>query len=207
MQLTDQVLISASAIRTTRALRIDFLRQTLRQDVGYFDAPDTPSITGQMTTNGNLINQGISEKLGITIQASSGFITAFIVAFAVQWKLTLIIVGVVPANLLVTFLTLGVDVGYENRIMKIYGRAGALAEEVFSSMRSVHAFCAYPKLSRRFDKILGDAKAIGDKKSRIYTLLFSFEFFAIFSAYALAFWRGIRMYASGEIAQPGTIVT
>jgi len=175
--------------------------------VGFFDSPDSPSVSGQITTNGNLVNQSISEKLGITIQACTGFVTAFIVAFAIQWKLTLIIVGIVPANLIVTMGCLVFDVMYENGIMKTWSKADSLAGEVFSNMRSVHAFCAYPKLSRRFDAILADAKTIGDKKSKVWAILFSFEFFAIFSAYALAFWQGIRLYAKGEIKDPGTIVT
>ncbi|RGP61810.1 leptomycin b resistance protein pmd1 [Fusarium sporotrichioides] len=77
------VLISITAIRTTKQLRIDFIRQILRQEISYFNKSSS-SISGQITTNGNLISIGISEKFGTTIQAISIFVTAFIVAFAVQ---------------------------------------------------------------------------------------------------------------------------
>lgn len=202
-----QVLVASAAIRITKALRIDFFRQVLRQDVAFFESPDAPSISGHVTTNGNLINQGISERLGLTVQACSAFISAFVVALAVQWKLTLIIIAVVPANLAVTFVCVALDVALENGIMAVYSRAGALAEEAFSSMRTVHAFCAYPRLSKKFEAILDEARALGFKKSPLYAVLFSFEFFAIYAAYGLAFWQGTRLYANGEISQPGPVVT
>ncbi|KAK7418059.1 hypothetical protein QQX98_004198 [Neonectria punicea] len=203
---TWTMLISMTAIRTTKALRIDFVRQTLCQEISFFDSPST-SISGQITTNGNLINHGISEKLGLVIAGLSTFIVAFIVAFAVQWKLTLIVICIIPVNIIVTVVCIVFDIGYEYAMFDIYSRSGSLAEEAFATIRTAHAFWAFPKLSKRFTSILEDASKIGAKKSLIYAILFPTEFFCIFAGYGLAFWQGIRMYSTGEITQPGTVVT
>ncbi|KAH7137728.1 ABC transporter type 1, transmembrane domain-containing protein, partial [Dactylonectria macrodidyma] len=200
------MLVSIAAIRTTMALRIDFVQQTLRQEVSFFDSPSS-SISGQITTNGNLINHGISERLGLIITGLSTFITAFIVAFAVQWKLTLIVVCIVPVNIIVTVVCVVFDIGYEYALFDIYSRSGSLAEEAFATIRTAHAFWDFPKLSKRFTSILDEASKIGTKKSLVYAILFPTEFFCIFSGYGLAFWQGIRMYSTGEITQPGTVVT
>lgn len=77
-----------AAIRTTRVLYEDFLRQTLRQNIAFFDT-NPESIYVQVTTNGNAINTGIAERLSLTVQALTTLTAAFIIAFAVQWKLTL----------------------------------------------------------------------------------------------------------------------
>ena len=196
-----------SAIRTTKNLRISYLRQTLRQEIAYFDSAEAGSISGHVTTNGNLINNGISEKLGLTIQGISSFVTAFVIALAVQWKLALIVICIVPTILVVTGICVGIDMGHENAMMATFAKAGQLAEEVFSSIRTVHAFWAYRKISSKYEAILEDAKKIGMKKGPNYAILFSVEFFCVFSGYGLAFWQGIRMYQGGEIAQPGSIVT
>jgi ATP-binding cassette subfamily B (MDR/TAP) protein 1 len=200
------LLLSVTAVRSTRRLRVDFVRQTLRQEVSFFDTPSS-SISGQLTTNGNLINHGISEKFGLTIQGISSFVAAFVVAFAVQWKLTLIVISIVPVNIIVTIICVVYDTMYEYGMLDIYSNSSSLAEEAFSTIRNVHAFWAFPKLSKRFTAILADARKVGNKKSLIYAVLFPVEFFCIFSGYALAFWQGIRMYASGEISNPGTVVT
>ncbi|KAJ9646637.1 hypothetical protein H2199_002686 [Coniosporium tulheliwenetii] len=201
------IAISVSAIRTTKALRIDFLQATLRQNIAFFDSADAGSTSVQVTTNGNLVSQGISEKLTLTVQGLSTFISAFVVAFAVQWKLALITVSIVPTILIVTSICVVIDTKQEAQILPIYSKAGLLAEEVFSSMRTVHAFWLQPTLSKRYDALLGDAMKVGMKKSPNYAVLFSTEFFCVFSGYGLAFWQGIRMYASGEIAESGDVVT
>lgn len=200
------VLVSITAIRTTKDLRVSFVRQTLRQEIAFFDTPSS-SVSGQITTNGNLINNGISEKLGLTIQALSTFVTAFIVAFVVQWKLTLIVIAIVPVNIVVTIICIVYDTIYEYAMFDIYSQSGSLAEEAFSTIRTAHAFWAFPKLSVRFNNILDEARKVGDKKSLVYAILFPTEFFCIFAGYGLAFWQGIRMYARGEIENPGTVVT
>ncbi|KAF4441558.1 hypothetical protein F53441_12007 [Fusarium austroafricanum] len=200
------ILVSIAAINTTKALRVDFVRSTLRQEVAFFDSPSS-SIPGQITTNGNLINQGISEKFGITIAALSTFVSAFVVAFAVQWKLTLIVLAIIPVNLIVTIVCVAIDTGYEYAMFDVYSRSSSLAEEAFSTIRTAHAFWAFPKLSKRFTNTLEEARKIGLKKSWVYVVLFPTEFFCIFAGYGLAFWQGMRMYSSGEITQPGTVVT
>ncbi|GKU02834.1 multidrug resistance protein 1 [Fusarium langsethiae] len=199
-------LLSSCAINTTKSLRVDFVRSTLRQEVSFFYSPAS-SIPGQITTNGNLINQGISEKLGITIAALSTFVSAFIVAFAVQWKLTLIVLAIIPVNLIVTIICVAIDTGYEYAMFDVYSRSSSLAEEAFSTIRTAHAFWAFPKLSNRFTSTLEEARRIGHKKSWVYMILFPTEFFCIFAGYGLAFWQGMRMYSEGEITQPGTVVT
>ncbi|KAJ4354206.1 uncharacterized protein N0V89_005940 [Didymosphaeria variabile] len=201
------VLVSIAAIRTTKALRVDFVKATLRQNVAYFDSAEAGSVTSQVTTSSNNVNNGISEKLTLTIQGLSTFVTAFIIAFAVQWKLTLITISIIPTIVVAVGICLSFMTKWENDMLNIYGQAGKLAEEVFSTMRTVHAFWLNPLLSRKFDKYLLDAQAIGMKNSPVYAILFSTEFFCIYSAYGLAFWRGIRMYIGGEIGQPGQVFT
>ncbi|KAJ4147107.1 hypothetical protein LMH87_001654 [Akanthomyces muscarius] len=200
------VAVSITSIRVVKKMRVDFVRQTLRQEIPFFDAPSS-SISSQITTNGNLITNGIAEKLGITIQAISTFVAAFVVAFVVQWKLTFIVISIVPVNILVTVICVMFDMVYEYKMFDIYSKSGTIAEEAFATIRTAHAFWAFPKLSRRFTKILEEARQVGNKKSLIYAILFSFEFFCIFAGYGLAFWQGMRMYASGEITKPGTVVT
>jgi len=92
-------------------------------------------------------------------------------------------------------------------MLNIYGKAGQLAEEIFSTVRTVHAFWLHPLLSQKFDALLLKAMEVGMKNSPVYAVLFSTEFFCIYCGYGLAFWQGIRMYASGEISQSGQVFT
>lgn len=198
---------SIPAIRTTKALRLDFLQRLLRQDMTFFDSKEGGSPSVKVTTNGNNVNNGISDKLTLLIQSISTMVSAFIIALVVQWKLTLICCCILPTIIVIMGISATVDIMQEKKIMEIYSKAGLLAEEVFSSIATVHAFWLQPLMFKKYDALLAEGEHYGKKKSPNYGVMFSSSFFCIYSGYGLAFWQGIRMYASGEIPQPGTIVT
>jgi ATP-binding cassette subfamily B (MDR/TAP) protein 1 len=198
---------SVAAIRTTKALRLDFLQSLLRQDISFFDSKEGGSPSVRVTTNGNSINNGISDKLLLLIQSISTMVAAFIIAIVVQWKLALICVCILPTIVIVTGISATIDIMQEGKIMKIYSEAGLLAEEVFSSIATVHAFWLQPLMFKKYDTLLAETERLGMKKSPNYGVMFSTSFFCVYAGYGLAFWQGIRMYISGEIAEPGTIIT
>lgn len=199
--------ISIAAIRTTTALRQAFLEKTLRQEIWHFDKRSNGAIASQISTNGNRINQGIAEKLALLVQSLGTFFSAFIVALAVQWKLALITMSVIPAIFLVTFVCIALDAIVESRIVRIYSQAAVIGEESFSSIRTLHAFWAQSKMAKRYDSLLYEAHTEGKLKSPIYGVLFSTEYFFVYSGIALAFWQGHRMFASGEVPNVGKVFT
>ncbi|KAL1310461.1 hypothetical protein AAFC00_000755 [Neodothiora populina] len=199
--------LNISALHTTKSLRIDFLRQALRQDIAFFDQSSNGAITVQITTHASLVNVAIAKKFGLTIQGLATFVAAFAVAFAVQWKLTLITSSIVPTIMIVVAICVGIDMKIEAKMLDIYSIAGALAEDVFSSMRNVHALWARPRLADRYDALLLKAKREGRRKRPVYGVMSSTEFFCIIAGIGLTFWRGTHMYANGEIKASGSVVT
>lgn len=194
-------------MRTTRDLRQDFLKHTLRKETWHFDLQDASSVAVLVTTNGSRINKGVADKLAFLIQYLAMFIAAFVVALAVQWKLALITMSVIPAIFVITAGVLAADAPVEARIMRIYSKGGSVAQEAISTIRTIHAFWAQSKLIAKYDKYLMDAHTEGKKKSIFYGILFSTEYFCVFSGIALSFWKGYRMFRSGEIDSAGTVFT
>lgn len=91
----------------------------------------------QATSNGKLIQVGIGEKLGMLVQAMATFIAAFVIAFISQWKLTLIIIGMVPVLLIVVGGVAGLDAQIEADILKIHAEAGSYAETTLAGAISL----------------------------------------------------------------------
>ncbi|KIX98883.1 uncharacterized protein Z520_05344 [Fonsecaea multimorphosa CBS 102226] len=199
--------ISVSAVRTTRSFRKAFLQATLRQEIWHFDSRTNGATATQVTTNGNRIQTGIAEKLVFVVVGLSMFLSSFVVALARQWKLALITMSVIPAIFLATAVCIAIDAVQEARIVRVYSRAAVLAEEVLSSIRTVHAFYAQKKMVQGYDAFLQKAHKEGNKKSPNYGVLFSTQYFCVYSAIALSFWQGFRMYQSGEIANVGEVFT
>lgn len=201
------VLLNYNAYRIVRNIRHAYLRSALRQEAAYYDLGQGGSIATQAASSGRLIQGGIAEKLGLTFQGLSAFITAFAVAFATNWKLTLITLCIAPATIIVMAITGTIEAGHETTILEIYAQANAFAEGVLSSARTVHAFGMRARLVARFDRYLTEAHTVGSKISLLFGILFSAEYTIIYLGFGLAFWQGIHMLARGDIGSSGEIFT
>ena len=74
------------------------------------------------------------------------------------------------------------------REQKQYAGAGAVAEEVLSSIRTVFAFAGEEKEVARYDEKLKSATRLGAKKGFISGILTGLLFFLLFAMYSIAFW-------------------
>ncbi|EIT80974.1 multidrug/pheromone exporter, ABC [Aspergillus oryzae 100-8] len=195
------------AYHLTRNVRQSYLRAALSQEIAYYDRGATGSISQQATTNGKLIQSGIAEKLGIAIQATATFVAAFIVAFVTQWKLTLILIFIVPTLLIVVGMVGGIDATIETKILQIYAHASSYAESVFGGVRTIQAFSLQPRVLAKYDSYLQHAYTQGMRKNKLYGMVFGGQYFVVYAGMGLAFWQGIAMFDRGEIPDLGTVFT
>ena len=87
-----------------------------------------------------------------------------------------------------------------------YAKAGSVAEEVISSIRTVMAFNGQTKEIERYEQNLGKAKDFGIKKGIITGSLMGSFNLIIFGMMALAFWFGGKLVRD-ENFEPGNILT
>ncbi|KAJ9592690.1 hypothetical protein L9F63_015634, partial [Diploptera punctata] len=74
-----------------------------------------------------------------------------------------------------------------------YGEAGAVVEEVLSSIRTVVAFGGEDKEVARFTESLKPAKVMGTKRGMFSGLGAGIMWFIIYCSYAIAFWYGVML--------------
>lgn len=60
----------------------------MRQNIGFFDKLGAGEITTRITADTNLVQDGISEKVGLTLAAVATFITAFIIGKEISTSIT-----------------------------------------------------------------------------------------------------------------------
>ncbi|KAL4949079.1 P-loop containing nucleoside triphosphate hydrolase protein [Aspergillus filifer] len=205
LSYTYNTLLTYSAYRIIRNIRHSYLKAALSQEVAYYDFGTGGSIAAQATSNGKLIQAGVAEKIGLMFQGLAAFVTAFIIAFVVQWKLTLICLCIAPATILVMGVVAGIEAGMETKILKINAQANSFAEGVLAGVKAVHAFQMRASLVRKFDEYLTESHKVGKKISVLLGLLFSTEYTIIYLGFGLAFWQGIHMLVRGEIDVVGDI--
>ena len=183
----------------TRRIREQYLRAILRQNTAYFDKLGAGEVTTRITADTNLIQDGISEKIGLVLQGLATFVSAFVVAFIKNWKLSIILFTIVPAM----FLCIGGLSPLMDKKMKLsleyYASGGTLAEEVISSIRVTQSFGTQNRLAKLFDTHLDLAEKAAKAKQLVLGILLGLIFFIMYDAYALAFWEGGRLILRREL--------
>ncbi|KAJ5959584.1 multidrug resistance protein 1 [Penicillium vulpinum] len=183
----------------TAKIRERFLAAILRQNVAFFDELGAGEITTRITADTNLIQEGISEKVGLTITAIATFVAAFVIGFIRYWKLTLILCSTVVA-IVVTLGFVGTFVSKLSRkYLGHFAEGGTVAEEVISSIRNAAAFNTQEKLARRYDGYLIEAEKSGFKLKSTTSSMIGFLFLYIYLNYGLSFWMGSRFLVDGSV--------
>ncbi|CAF1420960.1 unnamed protein product [Rotaria sordida] len=77
--------------------------------------------------------------------------------------------------------------------LKAYGKAGAIAEEVFSSIRTVLSYNGQEREEKRYEQHLDEAKRNGIKKGVINGATMGLLWFIICCTYALGLWYGAKL--------------
>lgn len=77
--------------------------------------------------------------------------------------------------------------------MDAYGNAGAIAEEVISTIRTVISFGGQKKETDRYNERLIFARDNNIKRSFLSGLGFGMLWFFIYASYSLAFWYGVKL--------------
>ncbi|KAL9032139.1 MAG: hypothetical protein Q9214_008092, partial [Letrouitia sp. 1 TL-2023] len=180
-------------------IREQYLAAILRQNIAFFDKLGAGEITTRITADTNLVQDGISEKIALTLTAIATFITAFVIGFIRYWKLTLILSSTVFAIVAVMGGGSSFIVKYNKQSLESYALGGTIAEEVISSIRNATAFSTQDKLARQYDRHLAEAEKWGLKLKTAIAIMIAGMMTVIYLNYGLSFWQGSRYLVAGEM--------
>ncbi|KAI9205902.1 P-loop containing nucleoside triphosphate hydrolase protein [Polychytrium aggregatum] len=190
----------------TRRIRELFVRSVLRQDLGWFDLAEEGSLTTRLAQDTQLIQDGISEKAGMCIQAITQFLAGFIIAFVKGPKLAVVLLAALPLLGIVGTVMIRIISKFTGKGQNAYADAGAVAEQVISGIRTVYSFSLQQRFTEKYDKELAKAEVSDIKKGQAIGLGFGSFMLVMFCTYGLAFWYGSRLVLQGELAGQDVLV-
>ncbi|XP_034006910.1 bile salt export pump isoform X1 [Trematomus bernacchii] len=195
-----------SAARQIQLIRNLYFRQVMRMEIGWFDCTSVGELNTRMSDDINKINDAIADQVAIFLQRFTTFVCGFCIGFVKGWKLTLVIVAASPligigAGLMALFVAK--LTGME---LQAYAKAGAVADEVLTSIRTVAAFGGEVKEVQRYDRNLISAQRWGIRKGLIMGFFTGYMWLIIFLCYGLAFWYGSSLVVDTAEYTPGTLL-
>ncbi|KAK5347548.1 multidrug-resistance transporter mdr2 [Exophiala xenobiotica] len=182
----------------TAKVREQYLKAILRQNIGFFDKLGAGEVTTRITADTNLVQEAISEKVGLTLTGIAAFFAAFVIGFVKFWKLTLICMSSVVTIVVVMGAGGRFMAGWNKKSLASYAVGGSVAEEVLASIRNAVAFGTQDKLAKKYDVHLQEARRWGVRSKSTLACMIGALLCIIFLNYGLAFWMGSRFLVSGE---------
>ncbi|XP_029444910.1 ATP-binding cassette sub-family B member 5-like isoform X2 [Rhinatrema bivittatum] len=195
-----------AAARQTRKIRKTFFHAILSQEISWFDINKPGELNTRISDDINKINDGIGDKIGHLFQNVSTFVAGIVIGFIKGWQLTLVILATSPLVAISAAFCSKMLVSLTNKELSAYAKAGAVAEEVLSSIRTVVAFGGQEKEINRYTGNLSEAKSLGIKKAIAAQLSLGFVYLIINACYGLGFWYGTTLILGNSGYSIGSVL-
>lgn len=185
--------------RLAGKIRQRYFASILRQNIAFYDCTGAGEIAARMTVNINAIQDGLSEKVGLSITGLATFVAALVIAFISSWRLALVLLSVV-ASIIFTMGGVGKMMkGFQGQALEASSAGSTIAQEAMSSMRVISALGAQSHFDRVFTSSMAASDRFELKWRATLGVLIAMMMFIMVTQYALAFWKGYHFLQSGVI--------
>ncbi|XP_023885892.2 ABC transporter B family member 19 isoform X1 [Quercus suber] len=183
---------------TTRVRRM-MLAAILRNEVGWFDEEEHNSslLAARLATDAADVKSAIAERISVILQNMTSLLTSFIVAFIVEWRVSLLILATFPLLVLANFAQQLSLKGFAGDTAKAHAKTSMIAGEGVSNIRTVAAFNAQNKILFLFSHELRIPQLRSLRRSQSAGILFGISQLALYASEALILWYGAHLVKKG----------
>ncbi|XAR70647.1 Xenobiotic-transporting ATPase [Bertholletia excelsa] len=178
--------------RLTLRVRQMMFSAILRNEIGWFDDTNNTSsmLASRLETDATLLRTVVVDRSAILIQNFGLVVTSFVIAFFLNWRLTLVVMATYPLIISGHISEKMFMRGYGCNLNKAYLKANMLAGEAVSNIRTVAAFCSEEKVLDLYSQELVEPSKRSFTRGQIAGIFYGVSQFFIFSSYGLALWYG-----------------
>jgi ATP-binding cassette subfamily B (MDR/TAP) protein 1 len=188
-------MLQVAGERIVLRVRATLFESILRQEIGWHD--EERNVAGVLQTK--LSADTLHVRNIITLRAStiltvtSNIITGFVIAFVRGWNMALIMLAIFPALGGAGIAQFAFLMGFGSASKTAIERAGQVATESVSNIRTLASFNGEHALLKRFSAALDDGLRVGMRSAQVAGIGYGSANFILFASYALALWYGGRL--------------
>ncbi|KAL4326632.1 hypothetical protein AHAS_Ahas13G0019500 [Arachis hypogaea] len=181
-------------------MRTEYLRAVLRQDISFFDTQiNTGDIMHGIASDVAQIQEVMGEKMAHFVHHIFTFICGYIVGFRRSWRVSLVVFSVTPLTMFCGIVYKAIYGGLTAKEEASYRKAGVIAEQTISSIRTVFSFVAERQLAAKYAQLLQKSAPIGAKIGFAKGAGMGIIYLVTYSTWALAFWYGSILIATNKL--------
>jgi ATP-binding cassette subfamily B (MDR/TAP) protein 1 len=185
--------------RITTRLRSAYLEALLGQNIAFLDLLGAGEVAARITADMNLVQDGISQKVGLAVSGIASFVAALVIAFVKSWRLALVMLCL-PVAITLWMVVTGTSMKKEMaKSSNLHMTTASFAEEAISSVHNVAAYGLQKRFAQKYQLSLIPATKSDFKAKSFLGLLIGGMMGLSLSGFALACWAGSRFMAAGNI--------
>jgi len=191
-------LFNLSGERLVARFRVRVFEAIINQEIAFFDVNQSGELQSRLSNDTTVIQDAVTSNVSLGLRWIAQVIVGTAILFYLSWKLTLIMLMVVPA------LAFGARWygAFIKDVAKNYQEAlasgGEAAEQAFSSIRTVRSFSKESHEIKRYRERIMRSYKYGVKKSWAYGIFIGAIGLGAYLAVALVLWYGGRLVLEGS---------
>ncbi|XP_058103411.1 ABC transporter B family member 9-like [Magnolia sinica] len=196
----QQYLFGVAGSKLIQRIRSLSFERVVHQEISWFDDPMNSSgvIGGRLSGDASTVRSLVGDSLAIMVQNISTIIVGIVVAMLSNWRLALIILGILPLLGLQGYLQMKFLTASSVDAKMMYEEASQVANDAVGSIRTVASFCAEQKVMDLYKKKCEAPMRNGMRQGIISGVGFGFSNIVLFCSYALNFYLGACLVADGK---------
>jgi ABC-type multidrug transport system fused ATPase/permease subunit len=179
-----------SGERVVARLRRDLYSNILIQEVAFFDESQVGELINRISSDTTVLQDAVTSNVSMVLRFTAQVVLGLVVLFMSSTKLTLVMLGVVPA-IIVGAVVFG---RFVRRLSKSYqeslAAATSIAEETFGNVRTVRSFAQEKKEITRYSDAVNTTLRTGGQKSVAFGSFAGGIFFLSYVAIAIVLYFG-----------------
>ncbi|GAB9470376.1 Multidrug resistance protein abc superfamily, partial [Globisporangium polare] len=190
---------SITASRQAKRIRSAYVSAIITKEIGWFDVNEPMQLATRVAESTVTIQEGMGRKVGDGLHFFSMAVSGITIGLIKGWELALILLAFTPFIAFTAFLAMKVLSTATQSGIESYGKAGAVAQESLSNIRTVHMFNSIDHFVNKYDNALGLSTTAGIKKGLAVGWGTGLMFFTVFCTYACGMFYGALKVANDNL--------
>jgi ABC-type multidrug transport system fused ATPase/permease subunit len=191
--------LQVSAARQQTKIKAAYFRAVLRQEVSWFDKTSPGELSSRINGDTLIIEEALGNKFGGGLSGFFQLITGFVIGFFYSWRLTLVVLGVVPLMCAAIGVLMSILSKFTSKTMDASAHSSKIAGEAISAQRTVIAMNMQAQIEALFKVDVDRMEKFGNTISKNITLAFAIFMGLQSGLYSLALWYGSTLVKSGGL--------
>ncbi|CAJ1977942.1 unnamed protein product, partial [Sphenostylis stenocarpa] len=198
--LGQRYFFSVAGCKLIHRIGLMCFEKVVNMEIGWFDEPENSSgaIGARLSAGAAFVRTIVGDALALLVQNLASVLAGLIIAFTASWRMTLIILVLVPLYGMNVYVQTKSMKGFSPDVKIMYEEASQVANDAVRSIRTVASFCAEDKVMELYkNKCEGPIKS-GIRLGLTNGLGFGASLFSLQSFNAISFYAGARLVEAGK---------